>query len=70
MIQKKSQYNIEYPIYYTDSLEWFIKHKIEKGPRLILLDADNMKVINLFSALYFIDDVEQKYVEFIEQVNC
>jgi len=69
MEKKKKQYFLKYPIYYSNDLKWYESKGLINGPRLLLLDGNSFRVVNTFSATYFLQNIETRYSEFIAKLN-
>jgi len=69
MIRKKRQYLFEKEVFYINDYNWFNEYGIKKGPILLILDLETNKVLNLFYGLYFIEDLENKFMEYIDKLN-
>jgi len=62
-------YDIDYPILYTDEIKWFEHYGVEKGPFVLLINAETRKIVNVQYGLYFIDNIEKRYIDFIKEIN-
>jgi len=66
-LQKK--YELNYPVYYTDSAEWFESKKMIEGPLLILLDGRTGIVLRVSPAFSFVQDPEKEFAELIKVLD-
>jgi hypothetical protein len=66
-LQKK--YELDYPVYYTDSAEWFESKKMIEGPLLILLDGRTGIVLRVSPAFSFLEEPEKEFAELIKVLD-
>lgn len=69
MIKVKKQFSIKKPVYFIDDYKWFKRNNIEKGPIVLLLDGKTHQILNIFYSLYFIDNIEKRFMNFITRLN-
>jgi len=69
MIKVKKQFSIKKPVYFIDDYKWFKSNNIEKGPIVLLLDGKTNQVLNIFYSLYFLDNIEKRFMNFITRLN-
>ena len=66
-LQKK--YELNYPVYFTDSAEWFESKKMIEGPLLILLDGRTGIVLRVSPAFSFLEEPEKEFAELIRVLD-
>lgn len=65
--QKK--YELAYPVYYTESVEWFESKKMIEGPLLILLDGRTGAVLCVSPAYSVVEEPEKEFAAFIKVLD-
>lgn len=60
-----------WPMFYAENSEWFMDMKMMHGPYILILDSDSLKVVSIFSQMYFygISDRTHIMLDFIKRYN-